>query len=490
MKKELALLAALYGATLATKVLAQQTTVVGVPPTVQLPGTYLGPNGGIKVECIAGTCTGSGPGAPAATVAIDQTTDGTTNGVYVRNWPLSFGISGTVDVSDRSGRLLGSIANTGFNITNFPATQAVTQSGVFTVGRSWNLLNTTDSVNIGNYPATQAVSGTLATTQSGAWNVEVNNFPTTATTSAISVRCVDAAGSAFESCAGAGGGTSSSVAISQTGTDNDVDAAISNWPATQAVTQSGTWTIGVNNFPATQPVSGTVGVNNFPATQPVSGTVSVGNFPATQVVTPKPSGFTGCYAIAANTPTYAGLAANTPLFSARWGSATAVGIVYQFSVTVVTSVSATAAGITERQLIFARSFTVSDTGGTALTLTGNNQKLRTSFSTSGFTDMRIGAPLTAGTRTLDANPISSALGWSGLLSTGLAIGSSAGSAVGAARSTEGGTGPVRLLDTFNGDQPIVLAQNEGIIMRIGVVQPTGSTQQTFIIMKWCEATSY
>jgi hypothetical protein len=34
----------------------------------------------------------------------------------------------------------------------------------------------------------------------------------------------------------------------------------------------------VDNFPATQPVSGAVAVSNFPATQPVSGTVSVTNF--------------------------------------------------------------------------------------------------------------------------------------------------------------------------------------------------------------------
>lgn len=40
--------------------------------------------------------------------------------------------------------------------------------------------------------------------------------------------------------------------------------------------------ISINNFPATQPVSGTVSVDNFP---PVSGTVSVSNFPANQPVT-------------------------------------------------------------------------------------------------------------------------------------------------------------------------------------------------------------
>ncbi len=76
--------------------------------------------------------------------------------------------------------------------------------------------------------------------------------------------------------------------------------AVSNFPATQpvsgtiAATQSGAWTVGVNNFPSTQAVSGTVAVSNFPATQPVSGTVAatqsgawtvgVNNFPTTQAV--------------------------------------------------------------------------------------------------------------------------------------------------------------------------------------------------------------
>lgn len=35
--------------------------------------------------------------------------------------------------------------------------------------------------------------------------------------------------------------------------------------------------VSVNNFPATQPVSGSVSVSNLPATQPVSGTVAVSN---------------------------------------------------------------------------------------------------------------------------------------------------------------------------------------------------------------------
>lgn len=55
---------------------------------------------------------------------------------------------------------------------------------------------------------------------------------------------------------------------------NPSGALVADITGTVAATQSGTWTVGVNNFPATQPVSGSVSVSNFPVTQPVSGTVA------------------------------------------------------------------------------------------------------------------------------------------------------------------------------------------------------------------------
>jgi hypothetical protein len=58
--------------------------------------------------------------------------------------------------------------------------------------------------------------------------------------------------------------------------------SVNNFPATQAV--SGT--VDVGNFPATQQVSGSVDVGNFPATQAVSGSIGVSNFPATQTTQP------------------------------------------------------------------------------------------------------------------------------------------------------------------------------------------------------------
>lgn len=56
--------------------------------------------------------------------------------------------------------------------------------------------------------------------------------------------------------------------------------AVTNFPVTQTVAGS----VSVSNLPATQPVSGTVNVGNLPSTQDVSGTVAVSNFPSTQAV--------------------------------------------------------------------------------------------------------------------------------------------------------------------------------------------------------------
>lgn len=58
--------------------------------------------------------------------------------------------------------------------------------------------------------------------------------------------------------------------------------AVSNLPATQPV--SGSVEV-ANDSGNPLPVSGTVAVSNLPATQPVSGTVGVNNFPASQAVT-------------------------------------------------------------------------------------------------------------------------------------------------------------------------------------------------------------
>jgi hypothetical protein len=78
-------------------------------------------------------------------------------------------VSGNVTVVQPTGTNLHSV------IDNFPSTQAVT--GTFfqatqpvsgSLGRTWSLLNTTDSVNVGNFPATQPISAVSLPLPAGA----------------------------------------------------------------------------------------------------------------------------------------------------------------------------------------------------------------------------------------------------------------------------------------------------------------------------------
>lgn len=75
-------------------------------------------------------------------------------------------VSGVPGASD-FGVVVRTAGTSSVSVTNFPATQAVsgtvaaTQSGTWSVGRTWVLSGATDTVNIGNFPATQAVSGTV-----------------------------------------------------------------------------------------------------------------------------------------------------------------------------------------------------------------------------------------------------------------------------------------------------------------------------------------
>jgi hypothetical protein len=200
----------------------------------------------------------------------------------------------------------------------------------------------------------------------------------------------------------------------------------------------------------------------------------------------------GCSQVNMRTSTYSGLSAGTPLLSIRWGDAAHLMVINHIRVNVITTVAATTAGQAEREIIIARSFTASDTGGTAITLTGNNQKMRTSFSTSLVTDMRVGTTITAGTRTLDANPVASAIAWLPLNMTGVDVGCTGASATSAAWSCVSSAGYIDLVNAGNGsDYPIVLAQNEGLIGRVGKdAMPAGATQQTYWQVGWCEVNAY
>jgi hypothetical protein len=168
----------------------------------------------------------------------------------------------------------------------------------------------------------------------------------------------------------------------------------------------------------------------------------------------------------------AGLAGGSPIYSFR-NSTTNVYTVKRVWISMGSLSTAFASGQATFNLFAARNFTASDSGGTAATLTGNNNKLRTSFATMGAADIRIASTstLTAGSRTLDTDAIS-AISF----------------AVSAASNTSQLAPNTLMWDVKPGEWPIVLAQNEGFVVTTTV--PATGTWVFSVTTKWDELASF
>lgn len=170
----------------------------------------------------------------------------------------------------------------------------------------------------------------------------------------------------------------------------------------------------------------------------------------------------------------AGLAANAEVFQFRWSDATRLCAVQSVTLDGLSgSATAFAAGFGKVDLVPARAWTADGSGGTAGTITGNNGKLRTSFGTTLLGAVRISstAALTAGTKTLDTDPIGQ-------------ISLSFGTAVSVQYA-----GPTVLFGyDVSGMHPLVLAQNEGFVIRATV--PATGTWQFGVTVHWTEVTAY
>jgi hypothetical protein len=182
----------------------------------------------------------------------------------------------------------------------------------------------------------------------------------------------------------------------------------------------------------------------------------------------------GYYAMAPDNGTTvmtAGLAANSPIFSFRWGNA---NLCLLRSIRLsFTTVTAFASGRMDFAAFFARGFTASDTAGTAITLTGNNGKKRTAFGTTLLTDMRISATatLTAGTRTLDAQPF-------GRLATNTTV----------AATSPFPPGTFLWERDASDEYPMTFAQNEGFVIQATV--PATGTWFFSVQVEWMEIASF
>ncbi len=168
-----------------------------------------------------------------------------------------------------------------------------------------------------------------------------------------------------------------------------------------------------------------------------------------------------------------GLVAGAAIFSFRNMSANPV-LVRRVGLGFVTTTAFTTAQIMSFGLVAARSFTASDSGGTAIALTGSNAKHRTMLATPTSLDCRVAttAALTAGTRTLDANNLAVMAGWSG----------GAGVTIAPALNN--------LLSHDTGDYPLVLAQNEGLVIANLTAMGAAGVGVATVAIEFAEASAF
>ena len=176
----------------------------------------------------------------------------------------------------------------------------------------------------------------------------------------------------------------------------------------------------------------------------------------------------GYYRSVVSALTAAAPAAAANLVSFRWTSATLLCLVRFVGVRIQVSTASTA-GLPEFAGYVARGFTASDTSGTAVTLTGNAFKKRTSMATTSLGNFLFASAgtLTAGTRTLDSQPFID-------VNTPFALGSEQ-------EEVFDMDGP--------GDHPIVLAQNEGLVFQ-NVTAITAGVYKYTVTLDWAEVPSY
>jgi len=198
-------------------------------------------------------------------------------------------------------------------------------------------------------------------------------------------------------------------------------------------------------------------------------------------------GALGSYGLSVVTGTLAAaLAANALVFAARWGDATRLAAIHSLRWRFIPLTPFTAATLTDHtsfDALIGRTYSATHTGGTALTLTGNSFKRRASMGSTLFTDLRIAttAALGGGTITLDPHPFAQSI------RKGNRVNPAAATEEVIMPNTDGGNWSP---DVVNGECPIILAQNEGIVLRNRTVWPAAGTGIVLVEMNWSELTAY
>jgi hypothetical protein len=177
----------------------------------------------------------------------------------------------------------------------------------------------------------------------------------------------------------------------------------------------------------------------------------------------------------------AALAANAEIFQFRYVTAASrIALINRVTISAGANVAATAAALLSMRMTVARAWTVAGSGGSRIVLTGDNANLRTSLATSEVNDAGISttAGLTAGTKTLDTTDI-------GNVSYGIGTG---------AITTSLPLTILPLTELFNANQeggyPLVLANQEGFVIRSGIIGPATMTWAFSVNVSWLEVPAF
>ena len=180
----------------------------------------------------------------------------------------------------------------------------------------------------------------------------------------------------------------------------------------------------------------------------------------------------GSFRLAARSGACTGIAAGGAIFAFRWTDTVAKARIRAIEVAHLVTTGYTAAQEVGYEIISGRTWTVAPSGGTALTLTTNNGKLNVTSNSTRIAgnNMRIATTgaLTNGTVTIDTQPFAVDSVWS--------LAGAAGAAIGWNRPTL----------EFSEPSGLILATNEGFLVRNTVAQGAAGVGTWFVNVQWDE----
>lgn len=187
----------------------------------------------------------------------------------------------------------------------------------------------------------------------------------------------------------------------------------------------------------------------------------------------RPPEVTGWISLGATSGAIGAVGAGNTLFSLRNLSANLL-FVRRIGIGFVVTTGYTVAQAASFGLFVARAFTTSDSGGTAIGLTGNNGKHRSALSTLTSVDARIAATaaMTPGVKVMDANALAVQHGYAAGVGTVIA------------------PAPANLISHDTGDYPIVLSQNEGINIQTLIALGAGGAGTLIVNLEIAEAVAF